>query len=106
MTRCLLLGLFALTAPATDFSQFRRPPDGREKLPTIPSVLIDDKGKPVTDPVAWKGAREHLLRQWQQIIGPFPERVPLATRVISTEELADHTRILVRYQADPTWEAE
>jgi dienelactone hydrolase len=97
----------ALAASAQPlFYELRQPPEGREKLPTLPPVLVQQDGRPVADPAAWKDARAHLRRRWGGIIGPFPEPVPLDTQVVSTEALADHTRIFVRYRTDPVSRAE
>src|SRR6266511_4708978 len=47
---------------------------------------------------AWQTQRAELLKQWQQIIGPLPAPAgPVGgTIVVSSEELADHTRLLIR----------
>src|SRR5687767_12598451 len=89
---------FAANEPGAPYAEFRRPPEGRERLPVLPPVAADGAGKPLTTPQAWRPQREALARRWREIIGPFPERVPLEPKVLSTEELPDHTRILVRYQ--------
>jgi pimeloyl-ACP methyl ester carboxylesterase len=46
---------------------------------------------------AWEPRRQQFLKQWQQIIGPLPERPPVDVKVVSTEELPDHTRLLLHY---------
>ena len=99
--RRLILTLVLLAAPATPlFPEFRQKPPG--EFPSLKPVL-DAAGKPVADRAGWAAARAALLGQWRQILGPFPDRVPLNPQVLSTEELTDHTRLLVRYQTDPTW---
>ena len=50
---------------------------------------------------AWDARRAALRRAWAEIIGPWPDqRLPLETRVLETEELADHTRLRVSYRID------
>ena len=61
----LILTWGAVVASAQPlFPEFRRPPEGREKLPTLPSVLVDQDGHPIADPGAWRDARAHLRRRW------------------------------------------
>jgi hypothetical protein len=52
----------------------------------------------------WEKRRATLRETWTKIIGPFPRRVPLNAKVLSTESLPDHTRLLVRYQTDPVFQ--
>ena len=99
-----LILLFALlTAPAL-FSELRRPPE--KAVPALPPVLVDEQGKPVESRAAWKGVRDRLKREWSAILGPFPERPPLDPQVLSTENLPDHTRILLRYPIEPGVDSE
>jgi dienelactone hydrolase len=86
MMLLLLLGLAALFA---ELRQAPAPPEGGfVKLTPL---------KP----------KAELEREWREILGPFPEPVPLRPEVLSTEELPDHTRLLLRYhtEADATAEA-
>jgi hypothetical protein len=90
--------LFALlggaAAPADEFMpQLREPP--QPKPAPLPSALgaIDSPGD-------WEERRAKLRSAWSDVIGPFPERVPLTAQVVSTESLPDHTRTLVRYHTD------
>jgi pimeloyl-ACP methyl ester carboxylesterase len=58
---------------------------------------------PVTDAkdaASWEKQRAELRKQWDEILGPMPAPVPLNVQIVSTEELADHTRLLIRYQND------
>lgn len=100
--RIAYLALFCLLAsrgqPAR-FAELRVPPE--ERFAALPAVAPD-----VKSPDQWPAARAKLLLQWQGIIGPFPRRVPLDTQVLSTDQLPDHTRLRIRYQADPDWKAE
>src|SRR5688500_18564132 len=74
----LLARASLLLAAEPAFPEFRRPPEGRDKLPVLPAVAVDEAGKPITTREGWAAARGRLLERWKQIIGPFPERVPLA----------------------------
>jgi hypothetical protein len=76
------------------FTELRHPPP--QPMPTLPPLL----GAPATDLPAWERRRAEIRAAWEQIIGPMPKRVPLETKVLSSEELADHTRLLVRYRTD------
>src|SRR5438874_460959 len=53
-----------------------------------------------SDRAAWEKRRAELRQQWEQILGPMPQRVPLLPQVLSSEELPDHTRLLIRYWND------
>ena len=72
--------------------ELRRAPETPQK--TLPAIQVDD-GQ------AWQARRAELLRTWQAVIGPFPERTPLNATVVSSETVEDHVRTLVRYQTDP-----
>ena len=87
--------------------ELRRPPEGGE-APPLPSVLTGTAGRgDVKTAGQWaKDVRPAVLKRWRQIIGPFPDRVPLETEVLSTETLDDHTRLLVRYRSDPRYTSE
>ena len=63
-----------------------------EPLPALPGTGSRDE---------WERRRAEIRAAWEQIIGPMPrQRVPLGTEVISTEELADHVRLRLRYSID------
>src|SRR5690606_37841589 len=49
----------------------------------------------------WNTRKPALHQQWLDILGPFPERSPLNTRVVSTHEEPDHIRKLLHYQVEP-----
>lgn len=51
-----------------------------------------------TDAAAWKAERVQILKQWSDLLGPLPERPKTDVKILSTEDLADHTRLLLRYQ--------
>jgi dienelactone hydrolase family protein len=72
-----------------------------------PTVLAEERVElspflppEISEPV-WDLQRAEILRQWQDILGPSPERVDLDAETLSTEHLSDHTRHLVRYQTEP-----
>ena len=89
----LLLVTGALPADAEEFMpELRRAPETPQK--PLPSIQVEDAK-------SWPARRAELLRVWQAVIGPFPERAPLRAAVVSSEILDDHVRTLVRYQTDP-----
>src|SRR5687768_12759181 len=84
-----------------------------------PAGFEDWRERPATQPIgktpaltpltatrsraAWEKRRVELRREWEGIMGALPspeQRVPLASEVVSTEELADHRRVLLRYSVD------
>ena len=81
------------------FGEFRQqPPEPPEGFARLSPVAVDEAGKPITTRRAWAKRRDALRQQWRAFLGPFPRRVDLKPEVLSTEELPDHTRLLVRYQ--------
>lgn len=101
MTLSILIAVTLLSWEQSQprFAQLRQPPE--ESLPKLADVINPD-----VDAAGWNRRREQIRADWQSIIGPFPERTPLATELITTEELPDHTRIHLRYQSDPVWKNE
>ncbi len=75
------------------FPELRTPPPAQNVSVRPLPIEASDR-----DP--WEARRGELLKQWQEILGPFPQRVPLDARVVSSEELEDHTRVLIEYQSD------
>lgn len=92
----LLLMMCAVSGGAGPaFEELRVKPAG--ELPAV-TPLAGTESR-----VAWEERRDELRREWEAIMGAIPapaQRVPLATEVVSTEELADHTRVLLRYNVD------
>jgi dienelactone hydrolase len=98
----ILVACVALACAAAGpvFSGLREAPSpARAPLPTT----ISDNATREN----WPAHREAIRKQWLEILGPMPKRVPLDVHELSREELPDHTRILIRYQndADSTNEA-
>lgn len=88
------------------FPELRRPPlPPSPKAPVLAS-LTDRGGSAIHDRTAWGKTQRKLRAEWQEILGPFPPPVPLATRELSREELTDHTRIRLRYAIDARTESE
>lgn len=89
----------ALLAPPA-FEAIRRPPaspaEGFRVLRPLPVI----EGSRRAQKAAWKRERSRLLEAWQGRLGPFPDRVPLETSLVSDEALADHRRLRVRYRLD------
>jgi dienelactone hydrolase len=80
---------------ASEFVALREPP--AQRPPPLPAIL--GEGDDVT---AWEAKRAELRAAWETIIGPMPPRdAPLDVEVLSTEELNDHTRLLLRYRNEP-----
>src|SRR5687767_6240347 len=85
--------LLLLTGATPAFPELRQPPSS--KVSTQKPML------PAGAELSWDQRRAELRGQWEQVLGPFPPRVPLETEIASTEALDDHTRILLRYRIDP-----
>lgn len=81
-----------------DFPELR--PDFSDTWPWLELVLRRHDGSFVSRATDWAPARADLLRRWGEVIGPFPARVPLEVRIEREEELPDHRRALLTYQAD------
>jgi hypothetical protein len=64
---------------------------------SIACVFAEAALKIPTTQSDWPARRAEALHQWQQIIGPIPPRPPVDVTIVSTEMLADHTRLLIRY---------
>jgi dienelactone hydrolase len=98
---CLVSGVLvaAATAPGQErFEDLRRPPT-EPHAPVSPpwaglAATAPDSG------ATWAPTRSALERRWRELMGPFPQRVPLAPRELAREELADHTRVHLRFTAD------
>jgi dienelactone hydrolase len=96
MTRLLSITLLLLCVAASPaFPELRVRPVGQ-----APTTLPALSKAPLTDVAAWEKRRDEIRREWDEIIGPMPARVPLETTIVSTESLDDHTRLLVRYRVD------
>lgn len=97
--------LFALAAGPV-YPELRRPPvPAASKAPAL-APLTAVGGRPLRDCADWTRARKQLQAEWQEILGPFPPRVPLGTTVLFQEELPDHTRLRLRYAVDARTETE
>jgi dienelactone hydrolase len=92
----MVLGMVALGGAGPAFPEMRaRPATAGEFAPVTPLGGTETCQ-------TWEKRRAELRREWEQIIGPLPaERTPLNVEEVSREELADHTRVLVRYAVDP-----
>jgi pimeloyl-ACP methyl ester carboxylesterase len=88
-----VLLLLARVAAAEFMPELRRAPESKQQTLLAPAAGVDSVEQ-------WKPLRDKLLLAWREIIGPFPDRVPLQTQIISSESLDDHTRTLVRYRTD------
>ena len=92
---CLTAAII-LAAPL--FGEFReQPAQPDEGFLELPPLLRTRKGKPITTREGWRRRRRVLERRWREFLGPFPRRVALRVKVVSTEILRDHTRLLLRY---------
>ena len=103
-----LLDFFLILALASGlfYPELRRPPEPRSPKAPVLSPLAAPDGSLLRDRSDWLAIRKKTLADWQEILGTFPPRVPLATTVLSREELADHTRLLLRYAVDAHTETE
>src|SRR6185503_13014941 len=88
-----VLSMSCVAAPAR-FAELRVPPV-RDELPRNPTT--SPSSLPAVDsPESWEKRRVELRREWDVILGALPaERVPLKIEVVSTEDLTDHTRLLL-----------
>jgi dienelactone hydrolase len=90
MRRWGVIGLTLLMgATAELFPEFRRPPE--KKFPALPAFAE------ASDSASWEKRRAELRSHWDRILGPLPPRGPISIQVVSTEELPDHSRLLIRY---------
>jgi hypothetical protein len=73
-----------------------------EDAPVLASLLVDADGKPITTTEGWESQREAIWRFWLEYLGRAPdERCDLAPEVLSTEQVGDVVRKLVRLQVEP-----
>jgi dienelactone hydrolase len=57
---------------------------------------------PTTDTLTeWQSRRSGIRHEWMQVLGPSPQRCPLAAQIVSTVNEPGHVRKLVRYQTEP-----
>src|SRR5690349_8583044 len=83
------------------FAEWRQaPPEPASGFVHLSPLLVDAAGKPITTRAGWQRRRKEIDRQWRDFMGPFPRRVALKPEIVSTEELPDHTRLLVRYHSE------
>jgi Dienelactone hydrolase family len=83
------------------FAEWREaPPEPAGGLASLPPLLQDGAGRPIPTRMAWARRRKALWQEWTALMGPFPRRVALKPEVVATEELPDHTRLLVRYRSE------
>jgi dienelactone hydrolase len=69
--------------------------------PQLTSLLADSNGQPVASKRRWLKQRVHFKAQWQAVLGDFPHaKAPLKMEAGATEDLAEFTRQLVRYQVE------
>ena len=87
----VLLGLLAMGA-GPRFEELREKPE--QSFPAVAPL------RGTASREAWEGRRAELRKDWEQIIGGMPRRGELRTEVISTENLDDHQRLLLRYSID------
>src|SRR5687767_12687555 len=95
--RCVFVAIVAvlMMGAKADYAELRARPAG--EFPRV-TPLAGTESR-----AAWEKRRVELRREWEQVMGAMPaaaERVPLATEVVSTENLSDHTRVLLRYSID------
>jgi hypothetical protein len=90
---CVAAGAAGAAAP--EFPELRRPPATMPADAPAPRA-VDPGG----DVGSWERRRAEIRGAWERLLGPMPDRVPPAVEVLSREELADHTRLLLRYRND------
>ena len=99
--RALAFFAVVLLCGATSVAADEFMPELREPPEPKPARLPSTLGS-ISSTEEWEQRRAKLRSEWAEVIGPFPDRVPLQAQVVSTEVLPDHTRTLVRYRTDPT----
>ena len=88
-----MLMMVAMAGAGPKFEELRERPAG--DFPALPALGGTESR------AAWAGRRVELRRAWDEIIGPLPaQRAALKTEIVSTEELPDHSRVLLRYNVD------
>src|SRR5687768_6405000 len=102
---CLIAAPLLIILAAPLFADLREAPEGAASPPVMPHPGLPRGNAPATRR-QWQVARRELQAAWREIIGPFPRRVPLRLETLSTEELPDHTRLLLRYRVEPELTAE
>ena len=97
----LLLGGGILGLRSGELNLQTPPAHEPTNAPQLSPLLLDAGGKPITSESGWLQQRARLKAQWQSVLGDFPQqKVPLKAEVVVTEELAEFTRQLVRYQVE------
>jgi len=97
----LLLGYGLAAVEASELNLQTAPVRWPTNAPHLSSLLVDSHGKPITSRRAWLKQRANLKAQWQTVLGTFPKtKALLKAEVLATEELADFSRQLVRYQIE------
>ena len=65
-------------------------------------LLIDESGSHISNVDQWQERREQLRKEWREFLGPMPEPRPdLQLQVLSSEQIDNVTRQLIRYQCEP-----
>jgi hypothetical protein len=69
--------------------------------PQLSSLLVNSEGGPISSKRSWHKQRARLKQRWESFLGGLPKtKAPLKTEVLATEELAEFTRQLIRYQSE------
>ena len=99
--RILLLIVLCVASPSRGAELLLPPAEGTNVFPKLAPLLLPAGEHAIADAAEWRVRREELRRRWMALVGEFPpERAPLQTEILATEELADFTRQHVRYQIE------
>ena len=102
----LVLCFMSATTFAEDFAWLAEVQHAPASSP-VPSrhltPLLSGEDLQSPDPVSrWKSRRLQLLREWQAVLGPMPDRPSSnAIEVLRTEQLEHVTRRQIRYENEP-----
>lgn len=81
---------------------FSPPPEFKDDFGTYRPLLRFKDGRPVRTPEEWRERRAEILKEWTELLGPWPPLLENpAVDVEYTEELAEFTRHRVEFETAP-----
>lgn len=83
----------------------QRPAKLPDTAKDFPSLLVDEKGQPITTVAAWEKKRQTLRAWWLDFLGAMPANrdanKPPPLKVLEEDETEGVTRQLVEYEVEP-----
>ncbi|MBI5772529.1 MAG: dienelactone hydrolase family protein [Verrucomicrobia bacterium] len=93
----LFLGAFACSGAGLQ----QPPPLPLTNAPRLSPLLVDDTGRPISNPSDWQRQREMLTQEWLRFMGELPrDKAPLKPEFLEKEVLPGFTRQKVKYQIE------